>query len=207
MKTQSPAEDFWENHYKSVSPESSGRPSSVLVAFVEERRPGHALELGCAKGDDAVWLARQGWRVTAADVSQTALSYAEANARRAGIADRITFASHDFSRSLPAGEFDLVSALFLPGSDDFPRIQVLRRAADAVSRGGLLLIASHGSVAPWSWADPDTVFPTAEETFRDIDLDMKGWRRVFVGSTVRQATGPDGQTAEVTDEHLVLERR
>ena len=206
MNTQSPPEEFWETHYKSVSPESSGRPSSVLVEFVEDRRAGNALELGCAKGDDAVWLARQGWRVTATDVSKTALGYAEANARKAGMVDRITFAKHDLGRSFPGGAFDLVSALFLPGSDDFPRIPVLRRAAEAVHRGGLLLVASHGSVAPWSWADRDTVFPTAEEIFRDIDLDMKDWKRVFIGNSVRQATGPDGQKAEVTDEHLVLER-
>ena len=207
MNKQNPSELFWDTHYKSVSPESSGKPSSALVAFVESRRPGNALELGCGKGDDAIWLARQGWRVTAADVSETALGYAEANARRAGMEGRITFARHDLGQSFPAGEFDLVSVLFLHSSVQIPRIGILRRAAGAVSHGGLLLVASHGSVAPWSWSDPDTVFPTAEETLQDLRLDMKGWKPVFVGPSVRQATGPDGQTAEVTDEHLVLERR
>lgn len=207
MNAQSPSEEFWENHYRSVSPESSGRPSSVLVEFVGGRRPGSALDLGCAKGDDAVWLARQGWRVTAADVSETALGYAKANARKVGLESRITFARHDFAQSMPAGEFDLVSALFLHSSVQFPRIEVLRRAAGAVARGGLLVIASHGSVAPWSWSDPDTAFPTSEALLWDIDLDMEDWIAVFVGPSVRQATGPDGQTAEVTDMHIVLERR
>ena len=207
MNAQSPSEEFWENHYRSVSPDSTGRPSSVLVEFVEDRQPGNALELGCGKGDDAVWLARQGWRVTAADVSETALGYAETNARRAGMEGRIAFERCDFGESIPAGAFDLVTALFLHSSVQFPRIQVLRRAAGAVGRGGLLIIASHGSVAPWSWSDPDTVFPTAEALLWDIDLDMEDWSAVFVGPSVRQATGPDGQTAEVTDMHIVLERR
>ncbi len=120
--------------------------------------------------------------------------------------DRITFARHDLGQSFPAGAFDLVTALFLHSSVQFPRIEVLRRAAGAVSTGGLLVIASHGSRAPWSWSDPDTVFPTAEALLWDIDLDMEDWNPVFVGPSVRQATGPDGQTAEVTDMHIVLER-
>ena len=34
--------------------------------------PGRALDLGAGEGGDALWLAGQGWRVTATDVSQTA---------------------------------------------------------------------------------------------------------------------------------------
>lgn len=207
MTNERPSEDFWEDHYRGVSPKSSGRPSLVLTQVVEKRHPGHALDLGCAKGDDAVWLANLGWRVTAVDISGTVLGYAKANAEGAGVADQITFARHDLGRSFPPGEFDLVTALFLHSPVEFPRVQVLRQAAAAVSRGGLLLIAAHGSAAPWSWSGPDTVFPPAEDILHDLDLDMKRWDALFVGSVIRQATGPGGQTAEVTDTHLVLERR
>lgn len=207
MTKMNAAEEFWDGHYRRVSGKSSGKPSSVLIQYAKEQRPGHALDLGCAKGDDAVWLARQGWRVTAVDVSDTALGYAKANADRGGLTERIRFARHDLSESFPPGEFDLVSALFLHSPVDFPRIPVLRRASAAVCPGGLLLIASHGSAAPWSWSGPDTVFPTAQETLKDLDLKMEEWDVVFVGPVVREATGPDGQTAEVTDVHLALERR
>lgn len=205
--TESPSEAFWEQHYRGASPNSTGRPSAVLTQFADERRPGRALDLGCAKGDDAIWLAQLGWQVTAVDVSETVLGYAGRNAKTAGVAHRITFAKHDLSHSFPEGEFALVSALFLQSPVDFPRTQVLRRAAAAVASGGLLIIATHGSVAPWSWADPDTVFPAAEDILGDLGLDLRDWMQVFVGPSVRQATGPGGQTAEVTDLLLVLERR
>jgi len=207
MTQESLSEDFWESHYSGLSPTSSGRPSTILTQYVERRKPGHALDLGCAKGDDAVWLAGLGWHVTAVDVSETALAYAKANAQQAGLEGRITFAKHDLSQCFPAGAFDLVSALFLHSPVDFPRVQVLRRAAAAVRQGGLLVIASHGSVAPWSWSDPDTPFSSAEDILGDLDLDLNNWTSVFVGPCIRQATGPDGQTAEVTDTHLVLERK
>lgn len=207
MNEASLGEEFWEGHYRGVSPNSNGRPSSVLTEHVERRQPGHALDLGCAKGDDAVWLASQGWRVTAVDVSQTVLGYAKSNAQTAGVADRVTFAKHDLGQSFPAGAFDLVSALFLHSPVEFPRAQVLRRAAAAVRKGGLLVIASHGSAAPWSWADPDTVFPGATDILDDLHLDLNEWNRVFVGPSVRQAAGPGGQTADVTDIHVILERR
>ncbi len=72
MQEENSSQAFWERHYQGVSPKSSGRPSAVLTDFVAQRQPQRALELGCAKGDDAVWLAGQGWQVTAVDVSQTA---------------------------------------------------------------------------------------------------------------------------------------
>ncbi len=134
------------------------------------------------------------------------LDYARRNAEAAGVEGRISFAKHDLSQSFPAGDFELVCAIFLESPIEFSRIKVLRRAAEAVARKGLLIIASHGSIAPWSWAEPDTEFPAAAEVLKDLDLESNGWKEVFVGPSQRQATGPGGQTAQVTDTLVILER-
>ena len=72
--------------------------------------------------------------------------------------------------------------------------------------GGLLLIVEHASVAPWSWADPDTAFPTPEQSLAALDLDPSRWHSEFVGAPEREATGPNGQRATVTDNVIALRR-
>ena len=200
------AEQVWEDIYRGASPNSSGEPGMALRRFAGPLPPGRALELGCAKGDDAVWLARQGWAVVAVDISATVLGYARANAARAGTEDRITFERHDLARSFPDGTFDLVTASFLHSPVDFPRAAVLSRAAEAVATAGHLLIVEHASRAPWSWAAPDTRYPSADETLASLSLWDGDWTRVHVAAIERQASGPDGQTARVRDNIIFMKR-
>ena len=202
----SPGERFWEEHYRNRSRSSNGRPSGALVGFAEPLPGGTALDLGCARGDDAVWLAKRGWRVVAIDVSGTVLARAAENAQAAGVSDLIEFRRHDLASTFPEGRFDLVCALFLHSPVEFPRTRVLRAAARAVAPGGLLLIVEHASAPPWSWADPDTVFPTPEESLAALELDPSRWHEEFVGAPEREATGPDGETATVTDNVIALRR-
>ncbi|HZF58086.1 MAG TPA: class I SAM-dependent methyltransferase, partial [Rubrobacter sp.] len=92
------AKRFWEDHYRRRGRVWSGRPNPVLVDIVGSlRRPGTALDLGCGEGGDAIWLARQGWCVTAVDISATALDRAAVDAATAGVADRIDFRQHDLA--------------------------------------------------------------------------------------------------------------
>ena len=108
-RSDAEAERFWEDHYRRRGRVWSGRPNPVLVDVVGSLRPGTALDLGCGEGGDAIWLARQGWRVTAVDVSATALDRAAADAATAGVADRIDFRQHDqaFERGLFTVDLDL----------------------------------------------------------------------------------------------------
>ena len=198
------AERFWESHYRRHERVFSGKPNPVLVDVAEPLPPGAALDLGCGEGGDAVWLARLGWRVTAVDVSATALDRALTHAAEAGVRDRIDFQQHDLTHTFPSGAFDLVSTQYLHASMEFPH--VLRTAAGAVASGGLLLVVDHGSISPWSWADPDTRFPTPEEARALLDLHPEKWRTERLDAPERRATGPGGQTATVTDNVIVVRR-
>ena len=183
----SEAEQFWERHYRGREQVFSGNANRILVEVAGQLPAGTALDLGCGEGGDAIWLARQGWQVTAVDVAATALARAAENANTAGVADRINFEQHDLTRSQPAGAFDLVSAQYLQSPVAFPREQVLRSVAQAVAVGGLLLIVDHASVPPWSWADPDTRFPTPKQFLASLQLPGEQWQSQRLEAPSRQA--------------------
>lgn len=206
-KTDQTPLQFWEERYANTKTQTSGRPSSVLERFAKELKPGRALELGCAKGDDAIWLTRQGWSVTAVDISQNALDLALENAAQHGLSKRITFEQHDLTQSCPEGPFDLVSAMFLQTPFEFPRSEVIERAGSRLAGGGLLLLVTHGSAAPWSWSNHDHVFPTAKEEREALKLPSTEWRDEFVGGVTRTATGPSGEQADVIDNVIAISRR
>jgi len=201
------SERFWEGHYRQRDQTRRGNANPVLVHIAGSLAPGRALDLGCGEGADAIWLAESGWRVTAVDVSATALERAAAHAAAAGVENRIDFQRHDLSQSFPEGTFDLVSAQYLQSSVEFARDRVLRRAAAAVAANGLLLIVTHASIAPWSWKQgPDTRFPTPEEELGALGLDAAQWHREVVSDPERQATGPNGQVATVRDNVIAIRR-
>ena len=200
------AETFWEDIYQKASSQSGGKPGEALARIVGDLAPGRALELGCAKGDDAVWLAKQGWSVTAVDVSPTVLAYAEENAHRAGVVDSISFEQHDLSDRIPHGGFDLAYASFFYSPTPLVRAEVFRRAAASVVSGGHLLIIDHGSRTPWSWTAKDTRYPTADEAYASLDLSPDTWRPTQVEGVERLATGPNGEQATVIDTIIFLSR-
>lgn len=198
---------FWERHYSAGGRIWKGTPNPLLAETAAAMAPGTALDLGCGEGGDAVWLVRHGWRVTAADVSATALGRAAVQAAEIGAGERLRTERHDLALTFPAGTFDLVSAQYLHTPVDFPRADVLRRAAHALAPGGLLLVVDHGSVRPWAWnPDPDTHFPSPEDVYGELALDPAGWRAERLDRPRRTATGPDRRSATVTD-HVVAVRR
>ncbi len=202
----SEGERFWEAHYSGRDQPWSGKANPILARFAAALPVGRALDLGCGTGGNALWLALQGWRMTAVDISANALVRAEAHAVTAGVADRIDFQQHDLARTFPSGTFDLVSALYLQSPVGLPREHVLRKGAAAVAPGGLLLIVEHASVAPWSWAGAKTVFPTPQEALARLVLDPGGWSTEFLGAPERLANGPGGQSAMVADTIIALRR-
>ncbi|MDH2389999.1 class I SAM-dependent methyltransferase [Streptomyces sp. HNM0663] len=209
-RTADEAAHFWEDVYARRGDRVwSGRPNPILAETARTMPPGTALDLGCGEGGDSVWLAAQGWQVTAVDISTTALSRATAHAAAAGsaVARRLTVERHDLARTFPAGAFDLVNAQYMQTPFALPRARVFRQAAHALVPGGLLLIVDHGSVRPWAWdPDPNTHFPTPEEIFEALDLDCAVWRPERLDTPRREATGPDGQTATVTDTVIAVRR-
>ena len=206
--TDTDSATFWDAHYARLNANWGTKPNVVLKDLVTTfaPTPGTALDLGCGHGGDAIWLAGLGWDVTAVDVSQTALDRVAEYAWAVSVADRVHPVRNDLAESFPSGDFDLVCATYFHTPLEFPRTEVLRRAAHAVAPNGLLIVVEHASVAPWSWqAGQDVRFPTPAEVLASLRLD-EGWRVERCDAPQRTANNPQGQTATVTENIIVVRR-
>lgn len=197
--------EFWDELYDKRDRVWSGRANAPLTDAVASMQPGTALDLGCGEGGDAVWLALRGWHVTAVDVSGVALEKAKAFAVERDAEDNIEFQQHDLTVSFPAGEFDLMSAQYLQSPIEFERHKVLRRAAEAVKVGGIMIIVEHAAAPSWS-DHKDKKFPTAQETFDSLELDDALWRTEVLDSPERETISPDGELATIKDNVIIIKR-
>lgn len=102
--------------------------------------PSGALDMGCGGGETVIRLAREGWKVTGVDFSETAIEMARINADKAGIdAD---FIVADLTKPLPveSGAFSLVvdhAALHCLIEREH-RMAFLANAYRALRKGGII---------------------------------------------------------------------
>jgi SAM-dependent methyltransferase len=103
----------WEERYATGdAPWDTGEPDEALMALVASGAvpaAGRVFEVGCGTGTNALWLARQGFDVTACDLAPLALERARAKLAAEGLGERCRFVELDFLYApLPPGPFDLV---------------------------------------------------------------------------------------------------
>ncbi|WP_194410985.1 FAD-dependent oxidoreductase [Microbacterium cremeum] len=195
----------WEERYAAEDRFWSGRVNASVAAIVADLEPGTALDVGSGEGGDVVWLSERGWRATGVDVSPTAVRRAMEFASTRGVGAR--FVVGDGAASIE-GEFDLVLSSFLHSwEDDFPRIRMLRDAAERVAPRGHLLVVSHAAPPPWHEHPAEMPsFRSPAEELALLDLDPDRWRPEIVGIRRRDATAPDGTAAHLDDGILLLRR-
>jgi tellurite methyltransferase len=61
------------NMYYAIGEQEERPPESLLVQAIQGRLSGRALDLACGLGRNALFLAAQGWEVTAVDASPVAI--------------------------------------------------------------------------------------------------------------------------------------
>lgn len=205
------AETYWDGVYDGLDrpAHETPPPNALLVDEVGPLAPGTALDLGCGRGGDAIWLAGRGWRVTAVDVSGRVLDRARAHAARAGVTERIDWQRHDLTATFPAGTFDLVCSQFLhsPLEEPGQRDAILRAALGSVAAGGTLLVTGHVGIPEAMRGTPfDVHLPTTDEMRAALDPDPRAWTVTTERTAEREATGPDGRAFTRRDAVLRLTR-
>ncbi|HZB21332.1 MAG TPA: bifunctional NAD(P)/FAD-dependent oxidoreductase/class I SAM-dependent methyltransferase [Blastococcus sp.] len=196
----------WEEQYRSSTTPWSGHPNAPLVAEAADLPPGSALDVGCGEGADAIWLAGRGWRVTAVDLSPTALERAAGHAAAAGV--EVDWRQVDVTDWVPEEKvYELVTSHFVHLGGELHR-EVLARLAAAVAPGGTLLLVGHdvsdlevGARRPHS---ADQYFAADAVA---ASLDPAEWQVDVAEARPREAKPQEGPVATVHDAVVVARRR
>jgi SAM-dependent methyltransferase len=123
----------------------------------------HILELGCGTGEDALYLARQGHRVTAIDASEKMIDQAKIKVEKAGYQEQVSF------RLLDIENMDIMALNTSKVGDEMPvRFDgllanfgvfncvtdmdwVARILHSCLSVGAPTLVTIMGPYVPWEW--------------------------------------------------------
>jgi ubiquinone/menaquinone biosynthesis C-methylase UbiE len=148
----------WEDAYKTVPPWDVGRPQPALVELVRARElnrgRGRVLDVGCGTGENALYLAGNGFSVSGVDLSSRAIAAARAKAveRRRNIDFRTGNAlSLEFKDSVFDNVID--SGLFHTFPDDDRPVYAREMARVLVTRGRYFMLC-FSEKEPTDWGGP-----------------------------------------------------
>lgn len=131
--------ESWDRRYAERERRWSGDPNGAMVSVVQDLSPGTALDVGCGEGADAIWLAGQGWTVTAVDISTVAIDRGRDEAHRQG-ADIDWVVGDPIEGALDGRTFELVSV-------QYPALawasEPMEPLLATVAPGGRLLVVGH----------------------------------------------------------------
>ncbi len=98
---------FFELRYLlGKTPWDTGISPPELMRFINTHPAGHALDIGCGTGTNAIAMAEHGWQVTGIDFSAQAVARARRKARSKGL--RVNFIHGDVSAFADlSGPYDL----------------------------------------------------------------------------------------------------
>ncbi len=130
----------WDDRYAAQDRVWGGEPNRFVVQYLADRTPGTAIDLGAGEGRNAVWLAQQGWEVTAVDYSAVGLAKARDMAAQAQVP--LATVAEDVDAYDPPVPVDLVVMAYLQLPDE-QQVRLLRRVVDWLQPGGAVFVVAH----------------------------------------------------------------
>ncbi len=132
---------FWNAALTQPSPGFNTEPNAFLVEMVHGRKPGTALDMGAGEGRNAVYLAKQGWRVTAVDPASEALALGAKRAEAAGAPIK-TVATTDTEFDFGRNQWDLILYSWTNPKNTVARV------VESLAPGGILVVEGAGNWWP-----------------------------------------------------------
>lgn len=132
---------MWDNRYSSSGYAYGTEPNDFLVSQLHQLPSGKALCLAEGEGRNAVWLAQQGWDVTAMDSSEVGLRKARELATEREV--NITTLHADLKDfHIGHAQWDLIVSIFAHVPSDLRKI-VHSRSVEGLRSAGMMLLEAY----------------------------------------------------------------
>jgi len=162
---------MWDERYSSLDYAYGTEPNDFLVAACPQLPPGRVLCLAEGEGRNAVWLAQQGFEVTAVDASAAGLEKARRLAAERSVHVELVHADLAHYRIEP-GVWDGVVSIFCHLPPPL-RDQVHRQVVDGLRPGGVLLLEAY--------TPRQLQFATGGPPVAELTMDLESLRRELTG--------------------------
>lgn len=167
-------------------------PHSEVVALSPLLQGGDALDLGCGRGRNALYLCHQGFQVQALDKNPTAIDKLRGIIAREQLGDKVQPQVADLEQEQFTGSYDLVlSTVVMQFLVPAAIHGLIRRIQDATKPSGLNLIVAPMSVARLP-CPIDLPFTFKQDELRDY---YQGWQIKKYNENLGEfhRKGPDGR--------------
>ena len=160
------ARERWNARYAARSSLEAGEPNPFLREHLALLPRGHVLELAMGEGNNAIFLAQQGFSVTGIDISEIAVARALRLARWAGVS--IEACAIDLrTATLPPEAYDVVICFYYLQRDLFPHIvRTLKPGGAVVYETFTKEQASYGHPTNLAYLLEPNELPAAFKTLR-----------------------------------------
>lgn len=166
--------DWWNEVYSSREeiPWDIGVPSEQLVKLIEKReiKPCSALDICCGTGTEAIYLAKNGFEVSAIDISKEAIKIAQNKAReakvkvdfRVGNVLELPFQNDSFGFVSDRGCFHVFAPEYRKWfADEIHRV---------MKRGGIYLLRCFSEKEPGGWGPCRISKQEITDTFSNFEI-------------------------------------
>jgi SAM-dependent methyltransferase len=126
----------WDDRYRATDRLWSAEPNVFVADRLGSQRPGTGLDLASGEGRNAIWLAEQGWDMTAVDFSAAGIE------RGRAASDEVSWVVADIRTWEPDDVYHLVVIAYLQLSvEEFEPL--IRRVVTWLTPGGELFMVGH----------------------------------------------------------------
>ena len=187
--------DLWNDRYRERGALWGAGPNQFVVDRLAGLAPCRVLDLGSGQGRNAIWLAQEGHRVTAVDISDVATTQGREMADQLGV--EVDFITADLADWVPPDEsFDLILLAYMQAPEQARR-EIHSKAVQALAPGGrVLVVAHHRDNLDHGFGGP----PMPEVLFAETDLASDfAQLQVIENARVIRHVEKDGQAGDAID--------